>query len=77
MTHLSAYFLPNVLLQWISFMPQLEGLAIAFHSLFPTVMWRDNSHIRHTLHFLTFASSGSEALALTWKRLFVGGIPHS
>jgi hypothetical protein len=29
----SAYFQPNVLLQWISFMPQLEGLDIA--SKFP------------------------------------------
>ena len=28
--HLSAYFRPNILLQWISFMPQLESLAIAF-----------------------------------------------
>jgi hypothetical protein len=28
--HSSAYFQPNVLLQWISFMPQLENLAIAF-----------------------------------------------
>jgi hypothetical protein len=36
-------------------------------------MWRGNSHIRqsrHTLHFLTFACSGFEALELTWKRLF-------
>jgi hypothetical protein len=28
--HQSAYFQPNVLLQWISFMPQLECLAIVF-----------------------------------------------
>ena len=28
--HRFAYFQPNVLLQWISFMPQLESLAIAF-----------------------------------------------
>ena len=28
--HLSAYFQPNVLLQWLSFMPQLESLEIAF-----------------------------------------------
>ncbi len=28
--HPSAYFQPNTLLQWISFMPQLETLAIAF-----------------------------------------------
>jgi hypothetical protein len=28
--HQSAYFQPNVLLQWISFMPQLESLAITF-----------------------------------------------
>jgi hypothetical protein len=30
MTHPSAYFQPSVLLQWVSFMPQLENLAIAF-----------------------------------------------
>jgi hypothetical protein len=29
-THQSAYFQPNVLLQWISFIPQLETLAICF-----------------------------------------------
>ena len=28
--HQSAYFQPNILLQWISFMPQLENLAIGF-----------------------------------------------
>ena len=28
--HPSAYFQPNILLQWISFMPQLEGLSISF-----------------------------------------------
>ena len=28
--HRSAYFRPNILLEWISFMPQLEGLAIGF-----------------------------------------------
>ena len=28
--HPSAYFQPNILLQWISFMPQLESLAIIF-----------------------------------------------
>jgi hypothetical protein len=28
--HPSAYFQPNILLQWISFMPQLESLEIAF-----------------------------------------------
>ena len=30
--HQSAYFQPNILLQWISFMPQLESLNIAFTS---------------------------------------------
>src|SRR6267154_643610 len=29
-THPSAYFQPNILLQWISFMPQLESLNIQF-----------------------------------------------
>ena len=28
--HSSAYFQPNILLQWVSFMPQLESLAISF-----------------------------------------------
>ena len=76
--HLSAYFQPNFLLQWVSFMSQLEILVIAFSFIIPN---RDvERHLRHTgiqqprhpLHFLTFAYSGSEALALTWKRLFVG-----
>jgi hypothetical protein len=30
--HQSAYFQPNILLQWISFMPRLETLAITFES---------------------------------------------
>jgi len=38
LTNLSTYFQPNVLLQWISSMPQLETLMIAFSSLFPTVI---------------------------------------
>ncbi|KAI0274453.1 hypothetical protein BGY98DRAFT_1178432, partial [Russula aff. rugulosa BPL654] len=29
-THPSAYFQPNILLQWISYMPQLESLEVAF-----------------------------------------------
>jgi hypothetical protein len=33
--HQSAYFQPNTLLQWISFMPQLETLEIAFSFPFP------------------------------------------
>jgi len=43
LTNLSTYFQPNVLLQWISSMPQLETLMIAFSSLFPTVI-RDTIH---------------------------------
>ena len=34
-THLSAYFQPNILLQWISFMPQLEMLVISFTFIVP------------------------------------------
>ncbi|KAI0275758.1 hypothetical protein BGY98DRAFT_1098653 [Russula aff. rugulosa BPL654] len=33
--HQSAYFQPNILLQWISFMPQLENLEITFTFLVP------------------------------------------
>ncbi|KAI0285935.1 hypothetical protein BGY98DRAFT_930189 [Russula aff. rugulosa BPL654] len=76
--HPSSYFQPNVLPQWISFMPRLECLTVLFTFLFPTVMWRGNSHMRqsrHTLHSLTFACSGSEALPLIWKWLFVGSQP--
>ena len=35
MIHPSAYFQPSILLQWISFMPQLENLRIAFSFPFP------------------------------------------
>ena len=34
--HQSAYFQPNVLLQWISFMPQLESLEVAFTFAVPS-----------------------------------------
>jgi len=45
--HPSAYFQPNILLQWISFMPQLETLVIDFSLPLPN---RDEeSQITHTL----------------------------
>jgi hypothetical protein len=65
--HPSTSIHPNTLLQWISFMPQLESLV--FGHLFPVP--------NPTPHFLTFASLYSKVLALTWKRWFVGSLPLS
>jgi hypothetical protein len=49
--HQSAYFQPNVLLQWISFMPQLENLDIAFTFPVPTRdVERRHSHTPITTH---------------------------
>ena len=51
MEHPSAYFQPNTLLQWISLMPQLEMLLIAF--LFPVPnhdVMRQLMHTRITTH---------------------------
>ena len=42
----SAYFQPNVLLQWISFMPHLESLAIAF--VFPVPNHEVERQLTHT-----------------------------
>ena len=44
--HPSAYFRPNILLQCISFMPQLENLAIAF--LFPVPNHEVDRQLTHT-----------------------------
>ena len=44
--HPSAYFQPNFLLQWVSFMPQLESLVIAFS--FPVPNRDVERHLRHT-----------------------------
>jgi hypothetical protein len=44
--HPSAYFQPNILLQWISFMPQLESLDIAF--LFPVPNRDVERQLTHT-----------------------------
>jgi len=44
--HPSAYFLPNMLLQWISFMPQLESLAIVF--IFPVPNRDVERQLTHT-----------------------------
>jgi hypothetical protein len=49
--HPSAYFRPNVLLQWISFMPQLESLDIVFTFPIPTRdVERQLSHSPITTH---------------------------
>ena len=45
--HPSSYFQPNILLQWISFMPQLESLAIGFSFPVPN---RDVTHTPITTH---------------------------
>ena len=60
--HQSAYFQPNVLLRWISFMPQIESLAILF--TFPVPNRDVERQLTHTpitthialpnLHFLSF-----------------------
>ncbi|KAI0275734.1 hypothetical protein BGY98DRAFT_37847 [Russula aff. rugulosa BPL654] len=76
--HQSAYFQPNFCTNRFHFCPSWRLSRSSFHSLIPTVTWRGNSHLRqsrHTLHFLIFVCSVSEALALTWKRLFVGSRP--
>jgi hypothetical protein len=46
--HPSAYFQPNVLLQWLSFMPQLETLVISF--LFPVPNSDVETQLLHTTH---------------------------
>jgi hypothetical protein len=46
--HPSAYFQPNILLQWLSFMPQLEVLAIAFY--FPVPNRDVEGQLLHTTH---------------------------
>jgi hypothetical protein len=45
-THPSAYFQPNILLQWISFMPQLESLEITF--TFPVPNREVGRQLTHT-----------------------------
>ena len=58
-THPSAYFQPNILLQWISYMPQLESLEVAFS--FPVPNRDVERQLTHTpimtlpnLHFFGF-----------------------
>ena len=48
--HQSAYFQPNVLLQWISSMPQLENLAITFTFPVPDHVERELVHTPITTH---------------------------
>jgi hypothetical protein len=49
--HPSAYFQPNILLQWISFMPQLESLDIAFTFPVPySDFEREIAHMPITTH---------------------------
>jgi hypothetical protein len=65
--HPSAYFQPNILLQWISFMPQLESLEIAF--TFPVPNRDVERQLTHTpitthvtlpnLHFFGFRGVSS------------------
>ena len=74
----STYFHPNTLLQWLSFMPQLETIAIKFHLAVPNRDVESNSRTCRLLHlspFQTFVISSSEVLVLTWKLLFIGSPP--
>ena len=50
--HPSAYFQPNILLQWISFMPQIENLVILFRFPVPNRdVERQLTHTPITTHF--------------------------
>ena len=49
--HPPAYFQPNILLQWNSFMPQLENFAVLFNYLFPSDVERQLTHAPVTTHF--------------------------
>jgi hypothetical protein len=73
--HPSAYFQPNVLLQWVSFIPQLECLTIAFK---PAVVNRDvERQLTHTpitthitlpnLHFFGFQGVSSYLVAVVYS----------
>ena len=62
MVHPSTYFHPNTLLQWLSFLPQLETLAIVI--LFPVTNRDVEGQLMHTpimtpIVFPTFTFSGS------------------
>ena len=67
MNHPDAYFQPNTLLQWISFMPQLETLAIKFSFPVPNQdVERAERQLMHTshvtlpnLHFFVLRSSSA------------------
>ena len=61
------YFHPNILLQCISFMPQLESLVIQFE--YPVS--RPHAPITTRITLPTSVCSGSKATALTWKRLLI------
>jgi hypothetical protein len=59
-------FRPNTLLQWLSFMPQLETLLIVFlYAVFDYHVEKQLTHTSMTTpsHFLTSAGLGSEAIA--------------
>ena len=75
--HPSAYFQPNILLQWISFMPQLETLDVAFTFPVPNRdVERQLTHTPITTHITLpnlrlFVFQGVSA----YLRLFVGSRP--
>jgi len=46
--HPSAYFQPNILFQWIPFMPQLEMIAIAIAFTFPVPNRDVEGQLTHT-----------------------------
>ena len=75
MVHPSTYFHPNILLRWLSFMPQLETLAVYFSFPVPN---RDverqlthtpiTTHItHHNLHHLEFRGVGTYLEALVHR----------
>ena len=74
----STYFHPNTLLRWLSFTHQLETLMIYFLSAVPNL--DVERQLTHTPIITAVTLSNShhlsfEALALNWKRSFIGSPP--
>jgi hypothetical protein len=75
MVHPSTYFHPNILLRWLSFMPQLETLFIYFHFPVPNRdVERQLTHTPittpitlHNLHHLEFRGVGTYLEALVHR----------
>jgi hypothetical protein len=75
MVHTSTYFHPNILLRWLSFMPQLETLIVYFQ--FPTPKRDVEGQLSHTpiatpitlpnLHYFDFSGVGTYLEALVHR----------